>query len=103
MSSVSPEHPTEGDRVLIIWRKIRDLTDPDASAPAKAQPAREHANHDLEELFRKQEFNPKDMEFDLIYVNGDNNVENTCREDETWKVRLIEEEFHWLMFDVRNV
>lgn len=43
------------------------------------------------------------MEFDLIYVNGDNNLQNLRREDETWKVRLIEEEFQRLMFDVRDV
>ena len=33
------------------------------------------------------------MEFDLVYVNGDNNLENLKRPDETWKVRLIEEDF----------
>lgn len=41
----------------------------------------------------------KDSEFDLIYVNGDNNVENLKAPDDTWKVRLIEEEFHSRMFD----
>jgi adenine-specific DNA-methyltransferase len=40
------------------------------------------------------------MEFDLIYVNGDNHLENLRLPDETWKVRLIEEEFMRLMFDV---
>ena len=43
------------------------------------------------------------MEFDLIYVNGDNNLENLRREDETWKVRLIEEDFKRLMFDVKDI
>jgi adenine-specific DNA-methyltransferase len=30
-------------------------------------------------------FNPRDLEFDLIYVNGDNNLENLRRPDQTWK------------------
>lgn len=72
----------EGERTLIIWR---DLAEKDNAA--------------LEEFFRKQDYNPRDMEFDLIYVNGDNNLENLRRPDETWKVRLIEEEFLRRMFD----
>lgn len=75
-----------GERALIIWR---DLT--------------EKSNGDLEEFFRKQDYNPRDMEFDLIYVNGDNNLENLRRPDETWKVRLIEDEFMRLMFDTEGL
>ena len=44
-------------------------------------------------------YNPLDMEFDLIYVNGDNNLENLKRDEDTWKVRMIEEEFKRLMFE----
>jgi adenine-specific DNA-methyltransferase len=76
----------QGEKVLVIWRNLK-----------------EQSNTDLEEFFRKQEYNPKDLEFDLIYVNGDNNLENLRRPDETWKVRLIEEEFHRLMFQVEDV
>jgi len=76
----------EGERTLIIWR---DLS--------------EKSNADLEEFFRKQDYNPRDMEFDLIYVNGDNNLENLRRSDETWKVRLIEEEFLHRMFDTEGL
>jgi adenine-specific DNA-methyltransferase len=76
----------KGEKVLIIWRNLK-----------------EKSNEDLDEFFRRQEYNPKDMEFDLIYVNGDNNLENLRREDETWKVRLIEEDFKRLMFDVEDV
>jgi adenine-specific DNA-methyltransferase len=47
--------------------------------------------------------NTKDMEFDLVYVNGDNNLENLKKDEDTWKVRLIEEEFARLMFDVQDV
>lgn len=76
----------DGERTLIIWR---DLS--------------EKSNADLEEFFRKQDYNPRDMEFDLIYVNGDNNLENLRRSDETWKVRLIEEEFLRRMFDTEGL
>ena len=75
-----------GEKVLIIWRN-----------------AREKSNAELDEFFLKQGYNTRDLEFDLIYVNGDNNLENLKRPDETWKVRLIEEEFKDLMFDVEDV
>ena len=81
---VTGKNPT-GERTLIIWRDLE----------AKS-------NEDLEEFFRKQDYNPRDMEYDLIYVNGDNNLENIRRPDETWKVRLIEEEFVRLMFDTES-
>ncbi|MEL7657508.1 MAG: site-specific DNA-methyltransferase, partial [Bacillota bacterium] len=74
-----------GERTLIIWRDLE-----------------EKSNTDLEEFFRKQAYNSRDMEYDLIYVNGDNNLENIRRPDETWKVRLIEEEFLKLMFDTEE-
>jgi glyceraldehyde 3-phosphate dehydrogenase len=35
---------------------------------------------------------------DIIYVNGSNNLPNLKRDDESWKVRLIEEEFHKRMW-----
>lgn len=75
-----------GEKVLVIWRNTR-----------------EKSNRDLDEFFLKQGLNTRDMEFDLIYVNGDNNLENLKRPDETWKVRLTEEEFKSLMFDVEDV
>ena len=71
-----------GEHTLIIWRDLA-----------------ENNNAALEAFFRKQDYNPRDMEFDLIYVNGDNNLENLRRPDETWKVRLIEEDFLRLMFE----
>lgn len=82
---VQGESP-EGERVLIIWRNVHEVP-----------------NELLDEFFRKQGYNTQDREFDVIYVNGDNNLENLRREDETWKVRLIEEEFAYRMFDVQDV
>lgn len=76
----------DGDRALVLWRNL-DETD----------------NNALDEWFKKQDYNTKDQEYDLIYVNGDNNLANLRRGDQTWKVRLIEEEFGRLMFDVQDV
>jgi len=76
----------EGERAIVLWRNL-DETD----------------NNALDEWFKKQKYNTKDQEYDLIYVNGDNNLENLRRGDQTWKVRLIEEEFGRLMFDVQDV
>jgi adenine-specific DNA-methyltransferase len=75
-----------GEKTLVIWRNQA-----------------EKSNADLDTFFQKQGYNTKDMEFALIYVNGDNNLENLKRADETWKVRRIEDEFKRLMFDVQDV
>jgi hypothetical protein len=45
----------------------------------------------------------RDMEFDLIYVNGDNNLPNLKTGTDHWKVQLIETEFYKLMFDVNEL
>ncbi|MFQ3580826.1 MAG: DNA methyltransferase [Chloracidobacterium sp.] len=76
----------QGERVLILWRNTKDM-----------------GNDKLDEWFRKQSYNTQDQEFDVIYVNGDNNLENLRKPDQTWKVRLTEEEFRRLMFDVADV
>jgi len=96
----------KGEKVLVIWRKVRDLAETD---PEKIAAAREKANRDLEAFFRKQQYNTLDSEFDVLYVNGDNNLMNVPLDPEKegveprYKVRLIEEEFKRLMFDVKDV
>ncbi|MEX2523720.1 MAG: DNA methyltransferase [Gammaproteobacteria bacterium] len=75
----------DGRSTLIIWRKLTGDAEQD--------------NLVLDEWFRIQDYSSRDTEFDLIYVNGDNNLENLRQPDETWKVRLIEEDFHRLMFE----
>jgi adenine-specific DNA-methyltransferase len=80
---------SDGRHTLVIWRKLTgDL---------------EQDNLVLDEWFTKQGYSTKDYEFQLIYVNGDNNLENLKAPDDTWKVRLIEEDFHRLMFDMEDV
>jgi adenine-specific DNA-methyltransferase len=96
----------KGEKVLVIWRKVCDLSEKDVE---KIQKQREKSNEDLEAFFRKQQYNTMDMEFDIIYVNGDNNLMNLPMAPEgeglepRYKVRLIEEEFKRLMFDVKDV
>jgi len=75
----------DGRRALVIWRKLTGNPDED--------------NLVLDEWFTRQGYSSKDSEFDLIYVNGGNNLENLKAPDDLWKVRLIEEDFHRLMFE----
>ena len=76
----------DGRRTLVIWRKL--IGEP------------EQDNLVLDEWFTRQGYSAKDSEFDLIYVNGGNNLENLKTPDDLWKVRLIEEDFHRLMFEM---
>ena len=78
----------DGRKTLIIWRKLTGEPEQD--------------NLVLDEWFRKHAYSTRDTDFDLIYVNGGNNLPNVRRDDETWKVRLIEEDFHRLMFENRE-
>jgi len=82
---VTGKNPQD-QQILILWRDCVE-TDNDA----------------LDNWFKKQNYNSRDMEFDLIYVNGDNNLPNLRTGEETWKVQLIEEIFQTLMFDVKDV
>lgn len=76
----------EGEKTLILWRDTEKTS-----------------AEDLDKWFEKQNYSTLDMEFDTIYVNGNNNLENLRKSDETWKVRLIEAEFQKRMFDVKDV
>ncbi len=90
-----------GEKVLVIWRKVRNLDETDLE---KIATARERSNRDLEAFFIKQQYNTLDSKFNLIYVNGDNNLMNVPLNPDKegvvphYKVRLIEEEFKRLMF-----
>ena len=81
---VTGVNPT-GESVLVLWRNVIET---DSTS--------------LDDWFRKQAYSTRDREFAIIYVNGDNNLENLRRDDETWKVRLIEEAFHSLMFSTEG-
>ncbi len=74
------------EQTLVIWRN-----------------SDENNNEALNDFFTKMEYSTRDTEFDRIYVNGDNHLENLKIGDEKWKVVLIEEEFQKRMFDVDNI
>ena len=57
------------------------------------------SNAALDAYFSKYRINPADREFDVIYINGDNNLENLRLDDEQWKVVLIETEFNKRMWE----
>lgn len=84
----------DGRKTLVIWRKR-----PGGETPEGV----EQDNLVLDEWFTKQGYSSKDSEFDLIYVNGTNNLENLRTPEDLWKVRLIEEDFHRLMFSAEGV
>ena len=71
-----------GERTLVIWRDC-ETVDNDA----------------LNDFFRRMSYSTRDTEFDRIYVNGDNNLENLRTDGEQWKVVLTEEEFAKRMFE----
>ena len=75
-----------GRNTLIIWRKLPNEPEQD--------------NLVLDEWFTQQGYSENGGKFDLIYVNGSNNLENLKAPDGLWKVRLIEEQFHRLMFEM---
>ena len=52
----------------------------------------------LNEFFKKMDCSVETREFDTIYVNGDNNLDNLRRDEDHFKVRLIEQEIKRLMF-----
>jgi adenine-specific DNA-methyltransferase len=72
-----------GGRCLILWRTL--------SADPKAD------NEALEKFLTKLAVNPADTEFEFIYVNGPNTLNDPHN-----KVHLIEETFQRLMFDTAN-
>ena len=73
------------EKCLIIWRNSNDM-DSDA----------------LDKWF-KEKYVDAGLDVDVVYVNGDNNIENLKPNKQQWEVRLIEAEFKRLMFDVQDI
>jgi len=72
----------QGKKSLVIWRDCNKIN-----------------NEQLNDFFRRSAYSVCDNEFDCIYVNGDNNLENLRADEDTWKVVLIEQEFNKQMFN----
>lgn len=75
----------DGRRALVIWRTVTDDL--------------RQSNAALDAYFTKYRINPADREYDVIYVNGDSNLENLRTPNETWKVQMTEIEFKKRMFE----
>ena len=84
----TPGDDTSREKTLVIWRVLTGNLEED--------------NLMLDEWFRKYRLSTQDSEFDVIYVNGSNNLPNLRQEGESWKVRLLEEAFHQAMWDVEG-
>lgn len=69
-------------RVLVIWRDLRK-TD----------------NKKLESLFCEWKIVEREDAPEVIYVNGDNTLMMLRKEEQSWRVKLTEEEFHRRMFE----
>jgi adenine-specific DNA-methyltransferase len=67
------------EKILIIWRDGQ-------------------SSDELNEFFKKMDWSVYDREFDTIYVNGDNNLDNLRKDEDHFKVKLTEQEFKKLMF-----
>lgn len=75
----------DGRRALVIWRTVTD----DMIA----------SNAALDAYFTKYRKNAQDCKFDVIFVNGDSNLENLRSSNEGWKVQMTEIEFKNRMFE----
>ena len=84
----------DGRRALVVWRKR-----PGGETPEGI----ERDNLVLDEWFLEHGgFADGEDGYDLVYVNGGNNLENIRAAADKWRVRLIEEAFHRLMFEAEE-
>lgn len=70
------------EKALVIWRNC-EVVD----------------NQTLNRFFEKMDYSTLARDFDVIYVNCDNTLPNLRRDEDRWKVVLIEEEFKNRMFE----
>lgn len=75
----------DGRRALVIWRTVTDDLI--------------RSNAALDAYFTRYRINPNDREYDVIFVNGDNNLDNIRDKNEQWKVVMTELEFKARMFE----
>ena len=75
----------DGRRALVIWRSVTD----DIVA----------SNAALDAFFTPCRNNAEDRKYDVIFVNGDSNLENLRGKSEGWTVRMTETEFKNRMFE----
>ncbi len=75
----------DGRRALVIWRTVTDNIIASNAA--------------LDAYFTTNRKNAANREYDVIFVNGDSNLENLRGNNESWTVHMTEIEFKKLMFE----
>ena len=75
----------DGRRALVIWRIVTDNIIASNAA--------------LDAYFTSNRKNAEDRRYDVIFVNGDSNLENLRSSSENWTVHMTEIEFKKLMFE----
>jgi adenine-specific DNA-methyltransferase len=82
-----------GESTLVLWRDCEKID-----------------YEELDKLCRQLKLNPKDSEYDVVYINGDHNIPALAQETESeggitrqLKLRQIEPEFLTRMFAVEDV
>lgn len=75
----------DGRRALVIWRTVTE----DMIA----------SNAALDAYFTTYRKNAQDRRYDVIFVNGDSNLESLRRGNDAWSVRMTELEFKKCMFE----
>lgn len=75
----------DGRRALVIWRSVTDGI--------------VASNAALDAFFTTCRNNAEDRKYDVIFVNGDSNLENLRGKSEGWTVRMTETEFKKRMFE----
>ncbi len=79
----------DGRSALVIWRNRPGGDDADGLARDNAV---------LEAWFRERRLQQEGRLFDVVWVNGDQNLQRHREAGETWEVRLVEADFHRRMF-----
>ena len=75
----------DGRRALVIWRTVTD----DVIA----------SNAALDAYFTTYRSHAEDRKYDVVFVNGDSNLENLRGKNEGWTVQMTEIEFKKRMFE----
>ena len=75
----------DGRRALVIWRTVTEKL--------------VESNAALDAYFTTYRKNADDRKYDVIFVNGDNNLENLRGSSENWKLQMTETEFKNRMFE----
>ena len=77
-------------RALVIWRNRPSGDEPDGI---------ERDNAVLDAWFKQSGHDARQADFDLIYANGDHNLDSLKETEQTWTGHMIEDHFKRLMFE----